>query len=138
MKKTKSIVMSGKRKAAVARAVICEGSGKITLNKKPIGVLGFLQQLSLKEPLKIAESIIKEKLNKINIAITASGGGAESQIEASRLALSRALVAFTKSTELKKAFLAYDRNLLVADVRRKEQRKPSDSKARAKRQKSYR
>ena len=42
------------------------------------------------------------------------------------------------SEEVKKAYLDYDRNLLVADVRRKETRKPGDSKARAKRQTSYR
>ena len=43
-----------------------------------------------------------------------------------------------KSKEISKTFLAYDRNLLIADVRRKETRKPGDSKARAKRQTSYR
>ena len=42
------------------------------------------------------------------------------------------------SEELKKAFVAYDKTLLVADTRRKEPYKPGDSKARAKRQKSYR
>jgi len=40
--------------------------------------------------------------------------------------------------KLKKQLLSYDRHLLVADVRRKEQRKPNDSKARKARQKSYR
>ena len=40
--------------------------------------------------------------------------------------------------KLKKHILEYDRNLLVADVRRKEANKPGDSKARAKRQTSYR
>ena len=35
-------------------------------------------------------------------------------------------------------FMKYDRQLLVADVRRKEVYKPGDSKARSKRQKSYR
>ena len=65
-------------------------------------------------------------------------GGRESQIEATRLAIARAITAFTKSPELKNAYNNYDWALLVADVRRKEQRKPGDSKARAKRQKSYR
>ena len=59
-------------------------------------------------------------------------------IEASRLAIARALVEATKSKELKKAFIDYDRNMLVADTRRKEPYKPGDSKARSKRQKSYR
>jgi len=54
------------------------------------------------------------------------------------LALSRAINDFTKSKELAEAFVAYDRNLLVADVRRKEMYKPGDSKARRSRQKSFR
>ena len=40
--------------------------------------------------------------------------------------------------KLKKTFLDYDRQLMIADIRMKEQRKPNDSRARAKRQKSYR
>jgi small subunit ribosomal protein S9 len=54
------------------------------------------------------------------------------------LAIARALVEFTKNEELKKAFASYDKNLLVADTRRKEAYKPGDSKARKKRQKSFR
>ncbi|HUS49750.1 MAG TPA: 30S ribosomal protein S9, partial [Candidatus Paceibacterota bacterium] len=73
-----------------------------------------------------------------NINVKIKGGGQESQIEAARLAIAKALVNFTKSPELKKAFLDYDRNLLVADIRRKEAYKPGDSKARRNRQKSYR
>ena len=45
---------------------------------------------------------------------------------------------FSNSKELVNAFLNYDRNLLVADVRRKEAYKPGDSKARSKRQSSKR
>ena len=60
------------------------------------------------------------------------------QIEAARLALAKALVEFSSSKKLEEAFLEYDRHLLVADVRRKEACKPGDSKARAKRQTSYR
>src|SRR3989338_6450205 len=52
--------------------------------------------------------------------------------------IARALVQFTKSDALRKAFLDYDRNMLIADTRRKEMRKPSSGKARKKRQKSYR
>ncbi|KHO53687.1 MAG: 30S ribosomal protein S9 [archaeon GW2011_AR13] len=54
------------------------------------------------------------------------------------LALAKGIVEFTKSEELTKAYLEYDRNLLVADVRRKEAYKPGDSKARSKRQASKR
>jgi len=60
------------------------------------------------------------------------------RIEASRLSIARAILKFTKEDKLKQAFVAYDRNLLVADTRRKEAYKPDDSKARAHRQTSYR
>ena len=136
--KSKIFVLGGFRKRAIARATIKEGTGKITINKKPIEVFNNFHQLLLKEPLIIAEEILKDKLKSIDISVFVKGSGIESQIDASRLAIARALIAYTKSNELKNAYLRYDRMLLVADTRRKEMRKPGDSKARAKRQKSYR
>jgi len=133
---TTRIITSGKRKRAVARAVTIEGIGKITLNKKPYETLQFFDRLKIEEPIRIAKSI----LGKINfdIAVNARGGGEKGQIEASRIAISRAIVKFTGNKDVEKAFVDYDRNLLVADVRRKEAYKPGDSKARRKRQTSYR
>ncbi|MCX6749562.1 MAG: 30S ribosomal protein S9 [Candidatus Pacearchaeota archaeon] len=133
---TTRIITSGKRKRAVARAVTVEGIGKITLNKKPYETLQFFDRLKIEEPIRIAKNI----LGKINfdISVNARGGGEKGQIEASRIAISRAIVKFTGNKDVEKAFLDYDRNLLVADVRRKEAYKPGDSKARRKRQTSYR
>ena len=130
------IITSGKRKTAIARAIITEGAGKIRINKKPYNTLNTFDRLKIEEPLRIAENI----LGKINfdVAINVRGGGEKSQIEASRLALARAIIEFAKNKNLEKAFLEYDRNLLVADVRRKEAYKPGDSKARRKRQSSKR
>jgi small subunit ribosomal protein S9 len=82
--------------------------------------------------------VLKEQTKTFDLEVSMAGGGSEAQIEAARLAIARAIVAYTGSEELKKAYTNYDWSLLVADVRRKEQRKPGDSKARAKRQKSYR
>ncbi len=132
----KKIITSGKRKRAIAKAVITEGSGKIEINKKNYKNLQSLDRLKIEEPMRIAEKI----LGKINFdaSIRVRGGGEKSQIEASRLALSKAIINFSKSKELEKTFLDYDRNLLVADVRRKEPYKPGDSKARRKRQSSKR
>ncbi|MDO8468070.1 MAG: 30S ribosomal protein S9 [Nanoarchaeota archaeon] len=134
--KDKKIIVSGKRKRAVARATIKEGNGQITINNRNYKTLDFFDKLRIEEPLRIAHNI----LGKINfdVEIKTEGGGARGQIEAARLALARAIVKFTKSTELEDSYFDYDRTLLVADVRRKESRKPGDSKARAKRQKSYR
>jgi len=130
------IIVSGKRKRAVARAVAIEGNGKITINKKPYTTLNQFDRLKIEEPLRIALDILK-KMN-FDVLINVRGGGIKSQIEAARLALARAIVKFTKNKDLEKAFLDYDRALLVADVRRKEAYKPGDSKARRKRQTSYR
>ncbi len=136
MKITKKIVVSGKRKTSVARAILTEGSGKISVNKKDYKTLQMFDRLKIEEPIRIAEKI----LGKINfdVAIRVKGGGEKSQIEAARVALSKAIVKFSNSKELINAFLNYDRNLLVADVRRKEVCKPGDSRARAKRQSSKR
>ncbi len=130
------LITSGKRKTSIARAVTTEGSGKITINKKPYKTLQIFDRLKIEEPLRIAENVMG-KLN-FNVAVNVKGGGEKSQVDASRLALARAIVAFTKNNEIEKAYLDYDRNLLIADVRRKEAYKPGDSKARRKRQTSYR
>ena len=91
--------------------------------------------MRIQEPLIIAG----DTASKVDIQVNVRGGGWSSQAEASRLAIANALVKFTKSEELKKKYLDYDRQLLVADTRRKETRKPgTHSRARAKRQKSYR
>jgi small subunit ribosomal protein S9 len=137
-KKSSLITVSGKRKTAVAKATIQPGAGIVKINKKPIDTFSFFRRLALLEPLRLAEDVLKEKTKTYDISVVVTGGGSESQIEAARLAIARAIIAFTKSPELKNAYVNYDWALLVADVRRKEQRKPGDSKARAKRQKSYR
>ncbi|HDK41957.1 MAG TPA: 30S ribosomal protein S9 [Candidatus Pacearchaeota archaeon] len=132
----KKIITSGKRKTAVARAVLTEGSGKITVNNKDYKTLQMFDKLKIDEPLRITENI----LGKINfdVKINVKGGGEKSQIEAARLALARAINKFAQSKELEEAFDNYDWSLLIADVRRKETYKPGDSKARRKRQTSYR
>ena len=136
MENKNKIVVSGKRKASIARATITEGTGKVTINNKPYELQPMFRKLMIDEPLRIAKNILGDI--KFNISIKLNGGGQESGIEAARLAVARALVKATHSNDLKKAFSAYDKNLLVADTRRKEDRKPGDSKARASMQKSYR
>jgi len=130
------LTVSGKRKTAIAKATIVEGSGKILINKVPYKNLDFFKKLVIDEPIEIAKKTLKDF--KFDIFVNIKGGGSESRIEAARLAIARALVSFTKSDSLKRAFTKYDKNLLVADTRRKEAYKPGDSKARRKRQSSYR
>ena len=132
----KIITVAGKRKRAIARATIRQGNGSVRINNMALDFYEpKLSRLKLKEPLIIAGDLI----NKVNIDVNVIGGGVSSQADASRLAIAKGLVEFSKSDKLKEEFLNYDRNLLVADVRRKEPSKPNrHGQARAKRQKSYR
>jgi len=133
---TARIRMSGKRKTSVAKLRVIDGNGLISYNRVLLENLKMFHRLALLEPIRIYEEIIGKVPYDFYIQVI--GGGKESQVQAARLAIARALVALAKKHELKEAYIKYDRNMLVADVRRKEQRKPGDSKARAKRQKSYR
>ncbi len=136
MGEKKLIIISGKRKRAIAKVRITNGDGKIFYNSLPYQELKTFHKLALMEPIRICENVLGDF--KFDIEIKTKGGGKEAQIQAARLGIARALFKFTNEAKLKEAFLKYDRNMLVADVRRKEARKPGDSKARAKRQKSYR
>src|SRR3989338_3331124 len=132
----KHLDVTGKRKRAVAKAVIKQGSGVVRINGR---LIDFYQpemaRLKLQEPLLIASNTA----GAFDISVSVSGGGLMSQAEAARLSIAKALVRFTKDKKLEKAFLDYDRHLLVADVRRREARKPNThGKARSKRQKAYR
>ena len=132
----KNIHTSGKRKRAVARVTLTQGKGIVTVNSIPLDFIEpKISRLKMKEPLILAEGLS----SKVNIDVNVIGGGITSQAEASRLAIAKALSNFSKNDKLKEIFLNYDRNLLVADVRRKEPAKPNrHGQARSKVQKSYR
>lgn len=134
---TKKIAhVSGTRKRAIARVTVSDGNGVIRINNQILDEYGNdVSRMRIKEALDIAGDVAK----KTNIKVRVNGGGWQGQADAVRLGIARGLLAFSKSERLKKAFLDYDRHLLVADIRRTEVTKPNDSgKARAKRQKSYR
>lgn len=132
----KTIQTSGKRKRAIARATFSAGKGMVLINNKQLDAFKpELIKLRIQEPLLLAEKLAEG----IDITVHVYGGGVTSQADAARLAIARGLVAYTNSTALKNTFLEYDRQLLVADIRRKENAKPnSHGQARAKVQKSYR
>lgn len=128
------IHVSGKRKRSIARATLRPGKGIVRVNRMHVDALNhYLPKMKILEPLLLAGPIAAT----VNIDVTVRGGGIMSQAEASRLVIARALSQFDK--KLEKPFQEYDRHLLVADVRRKETKKPNrHGKARAKTQKSYR
>jgi len=134
--KKKVIVQSGKRKTAIARAVIRPGKGRVRINKKPLEIIEpEVVRLKIMEPLLLAP---KELVNSVDIEVSVRGGGFMGQAEAARIAVARALVAWSDSVELKQKYIEYDRTMLVGDPRRTEPKKFGGPGPRRRRQKSYR
>ncbi|RLG70641.1 MAG: 30S ribosomal protein S9 [Candidatus Iainarchaeum archaeon] len=135
-KKKKIVFTKAKKKRAVARAVIKEGRGRITINKLNIDVLQpkYLVDF-IKEPLMF---LPQEKLGVVDMNVNVKGGGFMGQAVAARAAIAKGLVEYFGDKKLKDAYLKYDRLLLVDDVRRVEPKKPLGTKARKKKQKSKR
>ncbi|WP_370573436.1 30S ribosomal protein S9 [Methanomethylovorans sp.] len=131
----KVVNSSGKNKTAIARATIQKGAGRTRINKKPVEIY---------EPefakMKIYESLMLagEVAEGIDIDVKVSGGGIIGQANAIRTAIARGIVEWTNDTNLRDAYMEYDRNLLVNDSRQKETKKFGGPGARAKYQKSYR
>ena len=113
----------GRRKAAVARVFMSEGSGKIVINKR---------ELENYFPSSILQFIVKQPLNKLNVTdkydirINLDGGGYKGQSEAARLGIARALV---KINPEDKATLRAE-GFMTRDPRVVERKKPGQPKAR--------
>jgi small subunit ribosomal protein S9 len=134
-KRKTGINVKAKKKSAVARAVIKKGTGKIKVNNRNIEIINpdYVKTL-IKEPVMLAGETAKE----YDITVNVHGGGIMGQAVATRAVIAKALVQGSKDKSLKETFLAYDRMLLVDDVRRVEAKKPLGTKARKKKQKSKR
>ena len=118
-----SVFVTGKRKRAIARAYFEPGKGMIKVNSIPIDlVMPDMFRLKMMEPLMV----IGNEWKRFDGKITVRGGGPAGQADAVRQAISRALSELL-GPETRKAFLSYDRNLIVYDPRRTEPHKPPRS-----------
>lgn len=135
--KIKVIQSSGKRKAAIARAVLkYPAKGQIKINKIPLDLYEpELYRERIKEIFIVANN---EKLDKCDIKINVRGGGKHGQTEAIRIAIAKAIHKFIKTKTIERTFREYDDSLLSGDSRRVEPKKFGGKKARARRQKSFR
>jgi len=125
----KVLVVSGKRKTATARATVRQGKGRIRVNNVPLEIYEpQVAREKIREPLLEAGEDIWKQLD-VNIKV--QGGGFMGQAEATRMALAKALVKWTKSSHLKTELLKYDRTMIAGDPRRKEPRKFGGPGARA-------
>lgn len=113
----------GRRKAAVARVYLSEGTGKITIDKRPLDVYfpSSILQYVVKQPLKTLDCE-----EKYDIYAHLDGGGFKGQAEALRLAIARALV---KVNPEDKAALRAE-GFMTRDPRSVERKKPGQPKAR--------
>ena len=113
----------GRRKSAIARIYVTEGTGKITINKRdlteyfPSSILQFV----VKQPLNLLDAA-----EKYDIKVNLNGGGYTGQSQALRLAIARALVKI--NADDKKALRA--EGFMTRDSREVERKKPGRPKAR--------
>jgi len=118
-----SINAIGRRKAAVARIYLSEGTGKITINDKdlttyfPVGTLQFI----VEQPFNVLEVA-----GRYNVKANLDGGGIKGQAEALRLAISRAFVKLDEANKPKLKAAGF----MTRDPREVERKKPGRPKAR--------
>lgn len=130
-----TVIASGKRKTAIARAKLTKGKGQVNINQVPLDILTpEFARLKILEPFHIAG----ERAKGVDIEVNVQGGGIMGQASAARTAIARGLIQFLGDQELEELYRSYDRTLLVPDTRRKLPKKPLGRGARKKRQKSYR
>jgi len=130
------VIATGKRKTAVARAIVKPGKGRVWINGIPIEIYPIeMTRLKMMEPLLLAG---KEIWESVDIKVNVKGGGVMAQADAVRTAIARGLIAFTGSEKLKKIYKEYSRPMLAGDPRQTEPEKWMRYSARRWRQKSYR
>lgn len=130
------VQITGKRKRSIARGTVRKGTGIVRINNVPINIVNqSVARYKMMEPLIIAGDDLAKK---VDIDVNVRGGGIMGQASAARIVIAKGLVEFFGSDALKNRFVEYDKNLLVADPRQKETRKPGPSKARGAAQKSKR
>ena len=113
----------GRRKSAVARVYVSEGTGKITINKRDLTEYfpSSILQYVVKQPLATVDAV-----EKYDIKVNLNGGGFTGQSQALRLAIARALVKI--NADDKKALRA--EGFMTRDPRAVERKKPGRPKAR--------
>ena len=113
----------GRRKAAIARVFVKEGTGVITINKRPLEAYfpSSILQYIVKQPLELLGVT-----EKYDIMVNVVGGGFTGQAEALRLGIARALVKI--NAEDKSALR--QAGFVTRDPRSVERKKPGQPKAR--------
>ncbi len=114
---------TGRRKRAIARVSLREGTGKVTINGRDITdyLPSELLRMTATAPLKALEVA-----DKYDVAVTMDGGGIAGQAGALRMGIARALVELDPEA---RAVMKKD-GFLTRDDRKKESKKYGLKKAR--------
>ena len=114
---------TGRRKESIARVFVRPGSGKFTVNGRPVEqyFTNFAWKHDATEPLKFTNLA-----DQVDVVVTAYGGGAGGQAGAVRMGLSRAISRF--NIELRPALRK--NGFLTRDSRMKERKKYGQKGAR--------
>ena len=137
-KRPNIIIAMARRKTSIARAELAPGMERITVNSMDIRTVKprMLRDLIL-EPVNVSGAT-REIAGGSDISITVRGGGVSGQAQAARSAIAKAIAKAAPDDAVRKEYYAYDRTMMVDDVRRVEPKKYKGPKARARFQKSYR
>ncbi|HLD28993.1 MAG TPA: 30S ribosomal protein S9 [bacterium] len=114
----------GKRKTAIARIFLSQGTGEVSINGRKLDEYfgGYIRQkMSVMEPLQITQSV-----NKYDLKASVRGGGVTAQAEAVRHAVAKALA----QTDAGIRLILKKKGMLTRDARIVERKKPGRPKAR--------
>ncbi|MFP3348063.1 MAG: 30S ribosomal protein S9 [Thermoproteus sp.] len=129
------VLAVGRKKTAVARAVVRPGVGRVRVNGYPLELWPVeMARQKMAEPLLLAGDLA----NKVDIDVDVHGGGYMGQAVAVRMAIARGLAKYFEDQKLRDLYIRYDPYMLKGDPRRAEPKKPGLKHARSKRQKAYR
>jgi small subunit ribosomal protein S9 len=132
----KNYTVKSSRKSCMARAVIKPGAGNIRVNNKALDVFshGYNKDLILE-----VSGVVPEEFGRYDYFVQVSGGGTSSQTQAVRSCIAKGiLLASGNKKALRDKIIAYDRYMVVDDVRNKEPKKQLGLGARKKKQHSKR
>lgn len=123
MTATTTTSTTGRRKTAVARVWLAEGTGQITINERPFE--DYLPTIELQNAV-IAPFQVVSQMNKFDVRAVVKGGGINAQAVAIRHAIARALVAVDSENRA----LVKPHGFLTRDPRMKERKKSGQPGAR--------
>jgi small subunit ribosomal protein S9 len=114
---------TGRRKTSAARVFLKPGSGKITVNERPLDEFFGREtgRMIVRQPLELVQLA-----NKFDITVTVAGGGITGQAGAIRHGITRALIEY--DGELRKALRVA--GFVTRDAREVERKKVGRRKAR--------